>query len=150
MRHYIKILIQIAIVLTFSSNALGQSHLPPVIIEEPDLKTQLSWDIATNGLLYVSYDLDGNGKADYFTLRVVSRNYRSYRPTERVYLENPSHLVFFVSYGSSNHYYLAVQRPLFYAFDVNEDDHWDVMYKDVLEDGVNGNEEFYDSPSGMF
>jgi len=24
------------------------------------------------------------------------------------------------------------------------------MYKDVLVDGVNGNEEFYDSPLGMF
>ena len=39
--------------------------------------------------------------------------------------------------------------PLFYAIDVNEDGVWDILYKDVLRDGVNGNEEFYDSPSGM-
>ena len=40
--------------------------------------------------------------------------------------------------------------PLFYAIDVNEDGAWDILYRDVLRDGVNGNEEFYDSPSGMF
>jgi hypothetical protein len=45
---------------------------------------------------------------------------------------------------------VARVEPLFYAVDVNEDGLWDLIYKDVFEDGVNGDEVFYESPSGMF
>ena len=48
------------------------------------------------------------------------------------------------------YYYIVSAGPLFYAINVNEDGAWDILYKDVLRDGVNGNEEFYDNPSGMF
>ena len=45
---------------------------------------------------------------------------------------------------------VALNQPLFYSFDVDEDGTWDIMYKDIPEDSVNGNEVFYESPSGMF
>jgi len=44
---------------------------------------------------------------------------------------------------------VAHPEPLFYAVDVNEDGKWDLIYQDVMQDGVNGNETFYDCPSGM-
>jgi len=45
---------------------------------------------------------------------------------------------------------VATAQPLFYSFDVDEDGTWDIMYKDISKDSVNGNEVFYESPSGMF
>ena len=58
--------------------------------------------------------------------------------------------MFFVNYQANRFVYIVSPKPLFYAIDRNEDGHWDLMYKDALEDGVNGNEQFYDSPSGMY
>ena len=55
-----------------------------------------------------------------------------------------------VNYGPANQIYMISQKALFYAFDFNEDGIWDLMYKDIEEDGVNGNETFYASPSSMF
>ena len=47
------------------------------LIPEPALETQLDWDIAPNGLLYVSYDLDGNNRADFIALRSIITSYYS-------------------------------------------------------------------------
>jgi hypothetical protein len=64
--------------------------------------------------------------------------------------EYPGKLVLYVGAGPVRYYYIAAKYPLMYAADVNEDGVWDLIYKDVNEDGVNGNETFYDSPSEMF
>ncbi|NIQ00581.1 MAG: hypothetical protein GWM98_09455, partial [Nitrospinaceae bacterium] len=123
---------------------------PAQLRAEPSLNQQMDWDLKPNGLLYVSYDLNHNGEPDYYTVRTLVRSYLSNQPVQvaiSIYPDNP---VFFVPYRTSIQVYIVSPEPLFYALDVDEDGHWDLMYKDVLEDGINGNERFYDSPSGMF
>ncbi len=34
-------------------------------------------------------------------------------------------------------------NPLFYARDANEDGRWEMVFRDIAEDGINGNEEEY-------
>ena len=60
---------------------------------------------------------------------------------------NSGRLVFTVNYTESSYYYIAVKEPTLYALDVDQDGSWDVIYKDPMEDGVNGNESLhYQSP----
>ena len=140
-------------ILGFLSIYFLSAHLAwgnNILIPEPALDTQLDWDIAPNGLLYVSYDRDGNNRADFITLRSIITSYYSPLTLSQIVVNHTQNLVFHVDYPIERYYYIASSRPLFYAIDVNEDGAWDILYKDVLRDGVNGNEEFYDSPSGMF
>ncbi len=115
---------------------------------EPAMQAQVGWNLEPSGMLAVGYDLNHNGRPDFFTVRVVLDKYITAEPMKTVARFNPGHPVFRVDYGAEGFYYIAARYPLFYAVDVNEDGAWDVLYKDVLEDGVNGNEELYDSPSG--
>ena len=87
---------------------------------------------------------------DFHTLRVVITSYFSKDPVADIALNYPENHIFFINYETSHYYYVAVQKPLFYALDIDEDGQWDLMYRDIEEDGVNGNEIFYDSPSGKF
>jgi hypothetical protein len=121
---------------------------PDLLQAEPAMTTQSGWNLETSGLLTVGYDLNHNGRPDFFTVRVVLDKYITTEPIETVSRTNPGHPVFRVDYGADGFYYIAARYPLFYAVDVNEDGAWDVLYQDVLEDGVNGNEKLYDSPSG--
>ncbi len=122
----------------------------PLPVQEPDLANAMGWDLAPSGLLVVDFDRDGNGRADYLTLRFVVRAYPSAESVATIAGIWPDNLVFFVDYEWDCYFYIAAPQPLFYVFDTDEDGHWDLMYKDVMEDGVNGNEQFYDSPSGKF
>lgn len=126
--------------------AWGEHNLVP----EPPLDTRLGWTLAPNGLLYVSYDLDGNHRADFIALRSIITSYYSSRSLSEIVSNHKKNLVFHVDNPTDRYYYIVSSKPLFYAIDVNEDGVWDILYKDVSQDGVNGNEEFYDSPSGMF
>lgn len=117
---------------------------------EPTITARYGWNIEPNGMLTVGYDLNHNSRPDFFTVRIVLDKYISTEPIGTVSHYNPGHPVFRVDYGAEGFYYIAARYPLFYAVDVNEDGVWDVLYKDVLEDGVNGNEVFYSSPSGEF
>ena len=139
--------------LGFLSITVFSAHLVwgnNFLITEPALDTQLDWDIAPNGFLYVSYDRDGNHRADFITLRYIITSYYSPRTLSEIAVNHSQNLIFHVDYSKEQFYYIVSLRPLFYAIDVNEDGAWDILYKDVLQDGVNGNEEFYESPSGMF
>jgi hypothetical protein len=120
------------------------------LIAEPALESQLDWDVAPNGFLYVRYDRDGNQRADFIALRTIITSYFSPHTLSEIAVNHAQNLVFHVDYPTEPYYYIASTRPLFYAIDVNEDGAWDILYKDVLQDGVNGNEEFYEIPSGMF
>ena len=122
----------------------------PYLMDEPPQADRITWDIAANGMVYVSYDINSNGTADFYTLRVVEKSFYSDQAVWEVGSHFSNSLVFFVSYGQNRFYYVARVEPLFYAVDVNEDGFWDLVYKDVFEDEVNGNEVFYESPSGMF
>ncbi len=116
----------------------------------PSNTQSLNWDLIANGMLLVRYDLDGNTQADLYTIRIVKRSFFSKTLLENEYKNWADSLIFSVNYQSFSHFYITAKNPLFYAIDLDGDGHWDLMYKDVLEDGLNGNEEFYDSPSGMF
>ncbi len=122
----------------------------PPLIAEPSLATQTSWNLAGNGMLFIGYDTNQNGKLDFHTLRVVTTSYFSKHSPDVVKGHHPGHLIFSSNFTTSHYYYIALKQPLFYAMDLDEDGHWDYIYKDPAQDGVNGNETFYDSPSGMF
>ncbi len=144
MRH-LNLLSSITIILMFAgSPALGNP-----LQSEPPLSTQVEWDLSPNGLLTVGYDSDQNGKADFFTLRSLVNSYMSDQSPEAVAEIYVGYPIFVVDYGRTHYFYISSKEPLFYAVDVNEDGLWDAIYQDLLEDGVNGNERFSGSPSGM-
>ncbi len=145
MKRFVATISLLAALSVFGSPAWSN---PDFLQAEPAMTTQFGWNLEPNGMLTVGYDLNHNGRPDFFTVRVVLYKYITGEPIKTVARHNPGYLVFRVDYGAEGFYYIAARYPLFYAVDVNEDGHWDVMYKDVLEDSVNGNEEFHDSPSG--
>tara|TARA_B100000959_G_scaffold124464_1_gene130741 strand:- start:41 stop:502 length:462 start_codon:yes stop_codon:yes gene_type:complete len=136
--------------LAFLAFATPVSWGSPYLVVEPPTSDRTTWGVAANGMVYVSYDLNSNGAADFYTLRIVEKSFYSNQAVWEVGNHFSNSLVFFTSYGQDRFYYVARVEPLFYAVDVNEDGFWDLIYKDVSEDGVNGNEVFYESPSGMF
>lgn len=121
----------------------------PPLIAEPAQGMQISWNLASNGMLFIGYDTNHNGKIDFHTLRVVRTSYFSKHSLDVVKGHHPEHLIFASNFTTTHYYYIALKQPLFYAMDLDEDGHWDYIYKDSGQDGVNGNETFYDSPSGM-
>ncbi len=145
MKRFVTIITLLAALGVFGSPAWSN---PDLLQAEPAMTTQFGWNLEPNGMLTVGYDLNHNGRPDFFTVRVVLYKYITEEPIATVARYNPGHPVFRGDYGVEGFYYIAARYPLFYAVDVNEDGRWDVLYQDVLEDGVNGNEEFYDSPSG--
>ncbi len=147
MKRLITKAILVAILVLLPSLGMG---FPNLLLVDPPLKNKLGWDLKSNGLLYISFDLDQNGQADYHTVHFVIKAYLASEPLKQLpgyYKGSP---VFYVNYGPANQIYVISKKALFYAFDVNEDGTWDLMYKDLNEDGVNGNETYYDSPSNMF
>ena len=116
-------------------------------VPEPSLDTGIFWDVNASKLLAVGYDLDRNGKADYYTLRVIIRAFFSTDSGEFVAKNFPRKPIFFVDFEKDRMFYVAASKPIFYAYDFDEDGHFDLMFKDPLEDGINGNEEYYDRPS---
>ena len=122
----------------------------PYPVAEPDIHTCISWDITHSGLLIVGYDLDGSKKPDYFTLRIIISAFFSPDSKESVAKNFPGKHVFFIDYEKDSMFYIGASHPIFYAYDFDEDGHFDLLFKDKLEDGINGNEEYYDSPSKYY
>jgi len=147
MKHLSQLILLILLLILIPLREMGIAH-PPLL--EPSMKEKIGWNLKGNGLLYVSYDLDHNGKADYHTIHFVIKTYLTGEPLSALSGYYQGVQVFYVNYGPANQIYVISGKALFYAFDVNEDGNWDLMYKDVEEDGINGNEAFYDSPSNMF
>jgi len=146
MKHFsLYSIITIALMLA-GSPVLGNPH---ALQAEPPLSTQIQWDLAPNGLLVLSYDLDHNGKTDFYTFRTIKRSYVSGQTPRTIAEFYAGHPVFFVHHGNAHYYYITSKMPLFYSTDINEDGLWDALYQDISEDGVNGNEQFSDSPSGL-
>ncbi len=145
MKRIVTTFIILVALLAFGSPAWSNPELTQA---EPAMNTQIGWNLEPSGMLTVGYDLNHNGRPDFFTVRVVLDKYITEEPIETVARYNPGHPVFRVDYGAEGFYYITARYPLFYAVDVNEDGAWDVLYRDVMEDGVNGNEVFYGNPSG--
>ena len=146
MKEFAKLIIAMALFLLYPNDVVAD----PYLVEEPDMATQVVWDVQPNGFLFVGYDQSGNGVADFYCLRIILRNYYSQASVAEINRWYPDQLIFPVKYTNSNYYYIVEKEPTYYAFDFNEDGVWDLMYKDSLHDQVNGNEVYYDSPSGMF
>ena len=147
MKHLAINIVAMAVLFLLPNLGMGFPEYPLV---DPPLENKIGWDIKSNGLLYVSYDLDQNGRADYHTIHFVIKSYMTSDSMEQLqgYYKNAP--VLYVNYGPANQIYVISKKALFYAVDVNEDGTWDLMYRDLNEDGVNGNETFYESPSNMF
>ncbi len=147
MKHLTTLAILMSVFLLLPNLAMAFPNLP---LEDPPLESKISWNVKGNGLIFVSYDLDHNGQADYHTVHFVLKSYLTSEPLTALSGNHHGAPVFYVNYGPAKQIYVISQKALFYAFDFNEDGNWDLMYRDVQEDGVNGNETFYDSPSNMF
>lgn len=112
---------------------------------DPRAERQVGWDLLPNGMLVVAYDLDRNGKADFFTVRATLKSYCSGQTVREVEEDFPGRAVFFANNETDRHFYITAAQPLFYAVDADEDGVWETIYKDAMEDGANGNEVYYDS-----
>ena len=135
-------LILMVFIFIATSPALG-NHRP---VLEPKIHTGIGWDLTPSGMLWVGFDLNHNGRADYYTLRVVINSYFSKESPGVIFSNSPMNRIFFIDYEKDRFLYITDLNPLFYAFDFDEDGRWDIVFKDSLKDGVNGNERFYDNP----
>ena len=144
MKNKIHILILFTIFIHSPSMAWAQNFL----MAEPEIETQVDWDLSNNGLLYVSYDIDNDGRVDFCSWRIVTTSYFSKELLDEVVRNNSDRLVFTVAYTGSSYYYIAIKEPILYAIDVDQDGSWDFIYKDLMEDGVNGNETLHYRRSG--
>ena len=131
------------VLLLLPSLGMGFPDLPLV---DPPLKNKAAWNLNGNGLLYVSFDLDNNGQVDYHTVHFVIKTYLTGEPLKQLPGFYKGAPVFYVNYGPANKIYVISKKALFYAYDVDEDGTWDLMYKDVNEDGVNGQRGFLRKP----
>ena len=124
----------------------------PFLENDSQLNNSFGWNLLPNGLLFAGYDLNANGKADFYTIRIVTRSFFSKNSVERETENWPNNLTLFVNHDSVagvNFFHITSKQALLYALDLNEDETWDLIYKDPLEDGLNGNEKFYDDPGKL-
>lgn len=148
MKHFI-IFFSLIVYLTLPVQAAAKL---PFLTYDPQLINSLGWNLLPNGMLFAGYDLNGNGKADFYTVRIVTRSFFSKNSVDQVTENWPNNLTLFVKHDSVagvNFFYITSKQPLLYALDLNENGSWDLIYKDPLEDGLNGNEQFFDSPGEM-
>lgn len=133
-------------ILTLSPSLAGAESL---LMAEPDIETQMDWDLANDGRLFVSYDTDNDGRVDFCSWRIVTTSYFSKELPDEVAGNYSEHLVFTVKYTGSAYYYIAIKEPMLYAIDEDQDGLWDVIYSDPMEDGMNGNESLHYRRSGQ-
>jgi hypothetical protein len=136
MKNMISLTMLLFVIILVPAVPVSASHL----VSEPSLEMKLEWDLLNTGMLFVHYDTNGDGKADYRTVRIVARSNFSGSSVSTMEAYYPDYLIFTVRYPNSNYYYIVEKEPVLYAIDSDEDGTWDNIYKDVSEDGVNGNE----------
>jgi len=139
MKNKIHILIIFSILILFPSMAWTQN----LLMAEPDIETRVDWDLSNDGRLFITYDIDNDGRVDFCSWRIVTTSYFSKELLDEVIRNNSDRLVFTVAYTESSYYYIAMKEPTLYAIDVDQDGSWDFIYKDPMEDGVNGNEKLH-------
>ena len=91
----------------FILSAPGRAGPLPVPVPEPPLESQVVWALAHSGMLYVGYDLDHNGKPDFFTLRVVTLSFFSKDSIFQTARNHPRRPIFYVPYTSSSYFYVT-------------------------------------------
>ena len=93
----------------------SMGHGLPYLVAEPALESRVDWDLTPSGLFLVGYDLNGNGKVGYFTLRPVIASFYSTEGIAFVRQSYPGSPVFDVQYGADTFYYVVGEHPLMYA-----------------------------------
>ncbi|MCH7650189.1 MAG: hypothetical protein IIA63_03410 [Nitrospinae bacterium] len=89
--------------------AMGFPNLP---LADPPLETHIGWNLNANGLLYLSFDLDHNGQADYYTVHFVLKAYLTSEPLKSLPGYYHGAPVFYVNYGSAKQVYVISRKAL--------------------------------------
>lgn len=147
-----KPLIIFFILMIYLLQSIPAASKMPFLENEPQLNNSLGWNLLPNGMLFAGYDLNGNGKADFYTIRIVIRSFYSKRSVKEETDNWPNYLTLFAKHDAVadiNFFYIVAKEAVLYALDFNEDGSFDLIYKDPLEDGLGGNEIFYDDPGKM-
>lgn len=125
----------------------------PAVPKEPGINDPscIGWNtVFSLPLIKIDYDLDNDGKIDYSVAKNVIRTFYydefSVDTVNEIGLEYYFALVF----PKIDAVYVTNPHGFFYYIDLDEDGKYDIMWEDREEDGLNGNEILYDSPSGMF
>lgn len=135
-----------------SKEGLTASDLP-AIPEEPGLNdpTYIGWNtVYSLPLIKIDYDLDNDGKVDYSVVKMVIRSFYYDEFSVDTVNEIGNEYYFAEVFPNLDAVYVVKPHALFYYIDLDEDGRYDIMWEDKEEDGLNGNEILYDSPSGMF
>ncbi|MEK6576544.1 MAG: hypothetical protein AAB014_03190, partial [Nitrospirota bacterium] len=134
------------------SEGLTASDIPAIPEEPgPNDPSYTGWDtVYSLPLIKVDYDLDNDGKVDFSVVRTVIRMF--YYDELSVDLVNEIGNTYYYAkvFPRMDAVYVTNPNGLFYYIDLDEDGKCDIMWEDREEDGLNGNEILYDSPSGMF
>ena len=72
MKRFVATISLLAALSVFGSPAWSN---PDFLQAEPAMTTQFGWNLEPNGMLTVGYDLNHNGRPDFFTVRVVLYKY---------------------------------------------------------------------------
>lgn len=117
----------------------------------PDDQRYMGWDtVYSLPLIRADYDLDKDGRTDYSVVRVVLRAFYYDDLSVDTVNEIGNKYYYARVFPRMDMVYVTGHCGFFYYLDLDQDGRYDLIWKDMDEDGLNGNEEIYDSPSGMF
>lgn len=101
-----------------------------------------------NGQFFFMYDTDSDGLPDLIVYHTVKANFQSMQHPRDVFIEyHNEYIVVSIPFAGGFHHYVIMPNPVLIAVDTNHDGKVDTLFKDPLEDGINGNEE-YSNPIG--
>ena len=117
----------------------------PKIPKEPGWKdsSYRGWELMSiPGLILTYYDLDSNGELDYMVIRKVLRKVDAEKTTmeEAIAIAKTDHVSVYFSHPVI---YFAGKYPLYYCIGLDHRLNCKIMWVDISEDGLNGNESLY-------
>ena len=135
-----------------SDKEITASDLPAIPEEPgPNDPSYIGWNtVYSLPLIRVDYDLDNDGKVDFSVVRVVERMFYYDELSADLVNEIGNTYYYAKVFPRMDAVYVTNPNGLFYYIDLDEDGKYDIMWEDREEDGLNGNEILYESPSGMF
>ena len=110
----VTVFMMVLVLMVLYAPSIG--HGVPYLVKEPVLESRIDWDLTPSNLLLVAYDLSGDGRADYYTLRPIIASFYSRQGVAVIKQNYPGRSVFDVQYGADTFYYIVGEFPLMYAF----------------------------------
>jgi hypothetical protein len=140
---YRYIIIFVSVWLYLTSPALS---LDIPLEPEPGVASKqfIDWYILSNGMIQFNFDLDLDGKVDYYTLRRLKPSGQGMAHTQaeaEIEASGFPHSLFIYYFdgGVNSWRWFALEKyPLFYSYH-------GILYKDMEEDNINGNETIYEN-----